>query len=65
MNDPSILNRQPDRIRIKTVQRAGTLRDAFKENNQADGKLEELAIINGMQLTDKVDKGMLIKTLGK
>ena len=65
VNDPSILNRQADRIRIKTVSRAGTLRDAFKENNQADGKLEELAIINGMQLTDKVEKGMLIKTLGK
>jgi len=65
VNDPSILNRQPERIRIKTVQRNGTLRDALKDSGQADNKLDEVAIINGMELNDKVDKGMLIKTLGK
>jgi predicted Zn-dependent protease len=65
VTDASILNRQPDRVRIKTVQRAGTLRDALKDNNQPDKILDEVAIINGMELSDKVDKGMLIKTLGK
>jgi predicted Zn-dependent protease len=59
------LNRQPERIRVKAVQRSGTLRDALKDNGQADNRLDEIAIINGMELNDRVDKGMLIKTLGK
>ncbi|PSL32488.1 M48 family metalloprotease [Dyadobacter jiangsuensis] len=65
VSDPNILNRQPERIRIKTAQREATLRDLLKDNNQPDGKLDELAIINGMALTDKVTKGTLFKTLGK
>ncbi len=65
VTDPSILNRQPDRIRVKTVQRNGTLRDALKDNGQADSRLNEVAIINGMELTAPVSKGMLIKTVGK
>lgn len=65
VSDPNILNRQPERIRIKTVQRDGTLKDALKDSNQPDNKLDELAIINGMALSDKVTKGMLVKTLGK
>ncbi|MFT4762601.1 MAG: hypothetical protein ACI9LN_004589 [Saprospiraceae bacterium] len=28
-------------------------------------KLEELSVLNSMKLTDKVTKGMLIKTLGE
>lgn len=65
VTDGSILNRQPDRIRIKTVQRDGSLKDALKDNNQQDKQMDELAIINGMSLSDKVTKGMLIKTLSK
>lgn len=65
VSDPNILNRQPERIRIKTVQRNGTLRDALKDLNMPDGKLDDLAILNGIDLTTKVDKGMLIKTIGK
>lgn len=65
VNDPAILNRQPERIRIKSVQRNATLRDALKHNGQADNRLDELAIINGMELNASVTKGMLIKTIGK
>ncbi|KQS32865.1 M48 family metalloprotease [Dyadobacter sp. Leaf189] len=65
VTDQNILNRQPERIRIKTVQRDGSLKDALKDNNQPDNKMDELAIINGMGLSDKVTKGMLIKTLGR
>ena len=65
LTDASKLNREPDRIRIKTVQNSGTLRDALKSYNMADNKMDDLAILNGMDLSAKVDKGMLIKTLGK
>ncbi|MCF2489843.1 M48 family metalloprotease [Dyadobacter sp. CY347] len=65
VTDGSILNRKPDRIRIKTVGRDGSLKDALKDFNQQDKQMDELAIINGMSLSDKVTKGMLIKTLSK
>lgn len=65
LTDASKLNREPERVRIKTVQNDGTLRDALKSANMPDNKLEDLAILNGMALTDKVTKGMLFKTLGK
>jgi len=64
LTDASKLNRQPERIHIKTVQNAGTLRDALKANNMPDNKLDDLSILNGIELSGKVEKGMLIKTLG-
>lgn len=65
VTDQNILSRKPNRIRIKTIQRDQTLREALKENGQPDAALDEVAIINGMELTAKVQKGMLIKVLGK
>lgn len=62
LNDPDKINRQPRRIRIKTVQQAGTLAQAL--GNQGDQKkMEELAVINGMALNDRVEKGTLIKVI--
>ena len=65
VNDANILSRQPERIRIKTVQRNATLRDALKDLKMPDAKLADLGILNGMELTEQVSKGMLIKTLNK
>ncbi|MCF0056649.1 M48 family metalloprotease [Dyadobacter sp. CY356] len=65
ITDQSKLNREPDRIRIKTAQRDATLRDLLKDANMPDNKLDDIAILNGMALTDKVEKGMLFKTLSK
>jgi predicted Zn-dependent protease len=65
ITDQSKLNREPERIRIKTAQRDGTLRDVLKDASMPDNKMEDLAILNGMALTDKVQKGMLFKTLGR
>jgi predicted Zn-dependent protease len=64
VTDQNILNRKPERIRIKTVSSTTTLRAALKSFGMADNRLEELAILNGMQLNDQVEKGMLIKTIG-
>ena len=57
------LNRQPERIEIKTVPQNMTLAQAFQRFNVKDTRMEELAILNGMQLTDPVTKGMLIKVV--
>lgn len=65
LSDPNKLNRKPERIRIKTIVAPTTLRQALLSFNQPEKKLEELAILNGMQLTDNLDKGMMIKTIGQ
>ena len=61
LNDPSKLNRQPQRLRIKTVPTTGSLRSALQHYNMPSTKMEELAILNGMQLTDTVEALSLIK----
>ncbi|MBT1700948.1 M48 family metalloprotease [Fulvivirgaceae bacterium PWU4] len=62
LNDPDKINRQPRRVRIKTVQQAGTLAQAL--GNRGDQKkMDELATLNGMALNDRVEKGMLIKVI--
>lgn len=65
LKDTAKLNKQPDRIRIKTVKQTGTLKQALFSYNMPENKQEELSLLNGMQLTDTVLAGSLIKTLGK
>jgi len=63
VTDPNILNRQPQRVRIKTVSPATTLQQALRTNGVPDNKMEEFAILNGMRLTDQVAAGTLIKVI--
>lgn len=63
LHDPTKLNKHAERIRIKTVQQKGTLAQALKSYGTSEKRMEELAVLNGMKLTDSVDKGMLIKTI--
>lgn len=63
LSDPSKLNKQPERIRIKTVGTTGTLRQALATFKVPEGRMEELSILNGMQLTDQVQKGSMIKII--
>lgn len=63
LEDASKINRQPERIRIKTVQQNGTLSQALTGFGMPQKRLEELSIINGMHLNDQVQKGMLIKVI--
>ena len=65
LTDRDKLNRQPERIQIKSVQRDGTLRSALESYRMPEGKMKDLEILNGMDLKDPVTRGMLIKTLGK
>jgi predicted Zn-dependent protease len=63
LNDPSKLNKQPERLRIKTIGQDGTLAQALANFGISGDKVEELAIINGMNLNDGVQRGMLIKVI--
>lgn len=65
LTDPKKLSKKPERIRIQTVAQSTTLKTALQSFNMPSNRLEELAILNGLKLSDKVEKGMLIKTVGE
>ncbi|MEX2593128.1 MAG: M48 family metalloprotease [Anditalea sp.] len=65
LNDPEKLNREPERIRLKTVASNGTLEQALKALGVPEKRLEEVSLLNGMLLSDEVSKGVLIKVVGQ
>jgi predicted Zn-dependent protease len=64
LTDPSKLNKQAERIRLRTVSGNTTLSQALSGFGVPQARMEELAILNGMKLTDNVSSGTLIKVLG-
>lgn len=65
LTDQAKINKKPERVRIKTVAQTATLQQVLRSFNMPDNRLEELAILNGMRLTDQVQKGTLIKVVGQ
>ena len=65
LEDPSKINVKPKKLTVKTIDRAGILRTLLKQFGTPDSELENLAILNGMQLADKVNAGTLIKIVVK
>jgi len=63
LTDPSKINVKPDKLVIKRIQRQGTLRNALQQFGVPQDKLEEMAILNGMQLDDAVAVNSLIKVV--
>lgn len=64
LTDPGKINVKPERIRIKQLARDMTLQQALKNYKVPDKRLDELAVINGMELTDQLKKGTWIKVIG-
>jgi predicted Zn-dependent protease len=64
LTDQSKINKKPITIAIKTVKQNSTLQTALTSYSMQGPQLKELAILNGMELTDQVRAGSLIKTLG-
>jgi predicted Zn-dependent protease len=65
LTDPSKINVTPKKLMIKKVQKAGTLADAFKYYNVPQAQMNELALLNDLELTSKVETGKLIKIIGQ
>ncbi|MEO1262535.1 MAG: M48 family metalloprotease [Bacteroidota bacterium] len=65
LTDQSKLNRQPERIRIKKVNRSGIFTQVMNSFSMPANRHEELAILNGMELNRQVKSGSLIKVIGK
>lgn len=64
LSDPSKLNRQPERIDVQPVKvDNSTLADVFRSYGLDTKRHEEFAVLNDMQLTDRLPRGMLIKVL--
>lgn len=63
LTDASKINKQPERIRIKTVKQNTTLAQALQPYTKDSKRLEELAVLNGMQLQDRLEQGTLIKVI--
>jgi predicted Zn-dependent protease len=65
LRDASKINVKPKKVLVKTVQRSGTLSDAFTYFGVPQAKMAELALLNDMELTAKVQAGKLIKLVGE
>ncbi|QMU29343.1 M48 family metalloprotease [Adhaeribacter radiodurans] len=63
LTDPAIINRQAERVRIKTVAKSGTLSQVLRQYNVPEKRLTEMAILNGMELNESVSAGSLIKVV--
>lgn len=63
LSDPSKINKQPERIRVRTIPQTGTLGQALTRLGVKQDRMEELAVLNGMMLDDRVESGMLIKVI--
>ena len=65
LTDQAKINKKPERIRNKTISKSATLEQVFKTYNVPTARYNEMAILNGMNLTDVVPVGMMIKTIGQ
>jgi predicted Zn-dependent protease len=65
LTDPSKLNVKPKKVLVKKVQRSGTLADAFQNLGVQQAQMDEFALLNNMELNDKLQAGKLIKIIGE
>ncbi len=65
LKDPAKLNKKPERIRVKTLNNSNTLGEALRYYKVPEARLEELAILNGMQLTDRMAAGTMFKVIAE
>ena len=65
LTDASKINVKPQKVFVRTVQRTGTLANAFSSLGVPQNKMNELALLNNLELTDQVQAGKLIKIVGE
>ncbi len=65
LTDPVKINKKPERVRIKTISSTMTVAQAFRQYRVPESRFEEIAILNGMKLTDNLSSGTLIKIISE
>ncbi len=63
LTDPQKLNVNPKRIRIREVRNASSVGDALRAFGVPQDRLEEFALLNKKEVTDRVQAGERLKTL--
>ncbi len=63
--DAKRINVLPERVKIVTVNADATLKDVMTQYKIAANRMEEVAILNGMQQTTVLKKGTLVKMIEK
>jgi predicted Zn-dependent protease len=65
LSDPNRINVKPDRLRIRTTQTADTLENSLRSFGVPNDQMEQMALLNGRQLNDRVAANTLIKVVEK
>lgn len=65
LTDPARINVTPEKIKIVKVSRTDTLANILKGYGYDEARQKQLAIMNSMELADKVPAGTLLKTISK
>lgn len=63
LTDQSKINKLPQRIKIVTAKRTASLKDIMNDFSQSSNDMNKLSLLNGMELTESVPSGTLIKIL--
>ncbi len=64
LTDQSKLNRQPTTIRVVELREGGTLKQVLQKYQMPEKRWNEIALLNGLELSSLVKKGDLVKLLG-
>jgi predicted Zn-dependent protease len=63
LTDQSKLNRQPERVKIVTTDRAKSLQQALLDAGIPQTRLEEFSVLNGIELNTQLPAGYLYKAI--
>ena len=63
LRNQAALRKKPWRVRIRKVNRAGTLQQVLSRYRLPGDRFEEIAILNGLELGDRVQAGQWIKII--
>jgi predicted Zn-dependent protease len=63
LTDQKRIRVEPARVRVRRTNGAGSLRQAFLSFGAPEDKMEDLAILNGRHLEDRLPAGTLIKVV--
>ena len=65
LTDATKLNVKPQKLMVKKVQSAGTVADVLASFGVKQSQMKDMALLNNLELTDKVSAGRLIKIVGQ
>ena len=60
-----MLNKKPERIRIKQVQRSGSVSEVLGYYGIPESRKKNIALLNNMDLSDRLIRGDLIKIVSE